>query len=183
MTAVETPLHLFSDLVLDYPGKGIVVRKVAAASYLSFALLLNPLWLVGASAQSVCSGVEGNDPEIAAAYVDNFAGFHSVGGEAWLSFGSGHQLIFHICSVDNVNDFLIAQNSAGNDFNPQKYSRFEWFGKDGQLFYCQQVFDAATPADAADFNLTPAADSSDANDKGCGQNGQSPWSQLVLIRR
>jgi len=138
---------------------------------------------VSAWAQAACNGLEGNDPEIAALYVDNFAGWHSVGGEAWLDFGLGDQLIFHVCSVDNTKDFLIAQNDGGNDFNPLKFSRFEWYGDRGQLFYCQQVFDAATAADAADFAKTPAADSSDANDKGCGVGGQFPWSQLALIRR
>lgn len=134
-------------------------------------------------AAATCEGVEGNDPEISAIYVDNFAGWHSVGGEAWLSFGSGDQLVFSVCSVDNDNNFLIAQNASGNDFNPGKFSRFEWFGESGQLFYCQQVFDAATAAEAADFTANPAANPSNANDEGCGANGQFPWSQLTLIRR
>ena len=130
-----------------------------------------------------CTGIEGNDPEISAIYVDNFSGWHSVGGEAWLSFGSGNQLVFHVCGVDNDSDFLIAENATGNDFNPGKFSRFEWFSENGQLFYCQQVFDAASAAEAADFSEHPAADSSNANDEGCGANGQFPWSQLSLVRR
>lgn len=131
----------------------------------------------------VCEGVEGDDPEIAAIYVDNFAGWHSVGGEAWLSFGSGDQLIFSVCSVNNDDDYLIAMNAAGNDFNPGKFSRFEWFAENGQVFYCQQVFDAASAAEAEDFTANPAADPANANDEGCGVDGQFPWSQITLIRR
>lgn len=136
-----------------------------------------------AQAAAVCEGVEGNDPEISAIYVDNFAGWHSVGGEAWLSFGSGDQLVFSVCSVDNDEDYLIAKNAEGNDFNSGKFSRFEWFAENGQLYYCQQVFDAPSAAEAADFTVNPAANTSNANDEGCGTTGQFPWSQLALVRR
>lgn len=139
--------------------------------------------MAAAQAAETCNGVEGNDPEIAAIYVDNFGGWHSVGGEAWLSFGSGDQLVFTVCNIDNQNDFIIAQNAAANDFNPGLFSRFEWHGENGQLFYCQQVFDAASANDAADFSMYPAADASNANDEGCGADGQFGWSQLSLIRR
>ena len=150
---------------------------------LAVALTMGLPTIAWAQAAEVCEGVEGNDPEISAIYVDNFAGWHSVGGEAWLSFGSVDQLIFSVCNVENDNKFLIAQNAAGNDFNPGRFSRFEWFGENGQLYYCQQVFDAASAAEAADFNTNPAADPSNANDEGCGADGQFPWSQLTLIRR
>ena len=159
------------------------MKRLGVVSSVLGVLLLSPHGSSDAAAQSSCSGIEGNDPAIAGTYVDNFAGFHSVGGEAWLSFGSGDQLIFHVCSVDNKKDFLVAQNSSGNDFNPSKFSRFEWFGENGQLFYCQQVFDADTAMDAADFSTTPAADTSNVNDEGCRDNGQFPWSQLVVVRR
>jgi hypothetical protein len=138
---------------------------------------------MGAAAQDSCIGIEGDTPEIAALYVDNFAGWHSVGGEAWLDFANGDQLIFHVCSIDNNKNFLVAQNDPGNDYNPLKFSRFEWYGSNGTLYYCQQVFDAASAVDAADLNKTPPADTTDANDKGCGAGGKSPWSQLILIRR
>jgi hypothetical protein len=123
------------------------------------------------------------DPRIAATYLDNFAGWHSVGKKAWLQATGGSQLIFHLCSVNDGRRYLIAKNDDGNDFNPGKYSRFEWYGKGGLLFYCQQVFDAASAAEAEDFARTPVADPSDANDKGCGASGQFPWSELILLRR
>jgi len=139
--------------------------------------------IVGESQTGIptCEGVEGNDPEISGIYIDNFSGWHSVGGEAWLSFGSSSQLIFSVCSVDNDRDFLVAQNAPGNDFNPGLFSRFEWLEENNQIFYCQQVFDASSAAEAVDFSRYPAADSSNANDEGCGADGQFPWSQLSLI--
>lgn len=136
-----------------------------------------------AAAQQTCLGTQNSDPEISALYIDNFAGWHSIGAEAWLSFSSGPQLIFSLCNVDNDKNFLIAENNAGNQFNPSKFSRFEWFGNNGQLFYCQQVYDANTAGDAADFSKFPAANTSNPNDQGCGANGQFAWSQLSLITR
>jgi hypothetical protein len=137
---------------------------------------------IDAAAQT-CLGNPQDRPEISAFYIDNFNGWHSVGGGAWLSFAGPSQLIFNVCSVDNNRNFLIAENNAGNDSNPSKFSRFEWHGVGRQLFYCQQVFDANTAAEAADFTRTPMADTSDPNDRGCGVNGRFPWSQLSLIAR
>ena len=138
---------------------------------------------LSAAAQTSCDGSDNNPPEISAIYLDNFSGWHAVGKEAWVSVLADGQLIFSLCSVDNNKKYLIARNSDSNDFNPGKFSRFEWFGSNGQLFYCQQVFDAASAADAANFTATPAADTSDPNDKGCGAGGQFAWSQLALLRR
>ncbi|QWW67950.1 hypothetical protein [Rhizobium sp. WYJ-E13] len=148
-----------------------------------FAFLAMMLCCGNALAQGSCSGLEGNDPEISGLYIDNFAGWHSVGGEAWFIAADGGQLIFHVCNVDNSKNFLITQNDVGNDFNPGKFSRFEWYEDHGKLFYCQQVFDATTETDAADFAKTPAANSSNANDEGCGAKGQFAWSQLILVRQ
>jgi hypothetical protein len=136
-----------------------------------------------ARAELQCIGLAADAPAIAGLYVDNFGGWQSVGKEARIMPDGSSQLIFHICTVDNAKHFLIAQNSPGNDFNPLKFSRFEWTEQNGQLFFCQQVFDAASSADAADLAKTPAADPSDANDKGCGMDGKFPWSQLTLIKK
>lgn len=159
-----------------------MVRKILFA-VLSTAMIFGTGVMNGASAQQACFGIEDVELEISGTYTDNFAGFQSVGNEAWVGFGSGDQLIFHVCSVDNEQNYLIAQNSAGNDYNPNMFSRFEWFGMNGQLYYCQQVYDAASASEAADFNAHPAADTSNVNDEGCGELGQHPWSQLILIRR
>ncbi|MER8671091.1 hypothetical protein [Mesorhizobium sp. M0678] len=147
---------------------------------LACAAILHP---VASFAEEVCTGSVAAPPKISGMYIDNFDGWQAVGKQAWVSYAAGDEMIFDICSVDNTKNFLIARNSADNQYNPGKYSRFEWFGSNGQLFYCQQVFDAASAADAADFTKTKAADSSDANDKGCGQAGQFPWSQLILVAR
>jgi hypothetical protein len=114
-------------------------------------------------------------PAISAIYLDNYAGLHSIGKKVWLQSVGDSQLVFHLCSVDDTKHYLIVRNDDANDFNPGKFSRFEWYGQDGLLFYCQQVFDAASAAEAEDFTKTPAADTSDAS--------RFPWSELILIRR
>ena len=103
-----------------------------------------------------CSGVM-DAPEIAGLYVDNYSGGHSIGKTAWLDFSKDGQFIFEICSIDNAKQFLIAQNSMSNRDNPGKFSRFEWVEQEGQRAYCQQVFNAASAAEAADFSKYPAA--------------------------
>ncbi len=136
-----------------------------------------------AYASDACLGSGAAPPEISAVYLDNFAGWHIVGKKAWVSAMADSELVFDLCKVDNNKNYLIAENSPVNDFNPKKFSRFEWYGSNGKLFYCQQVFDAQSANDAEDFNKYPAADTSDPNDKGCGANGKFAWSQLVLVRR
>jgi hypothetical protein len=81
------------------------------------------------------------------------------------------------------NGVMMDSSMLSNDVNANKFSRFEWYEAKGQLFYCQQVFDAASAADAADFTKVPAADSSDANDRGCGAKGQFAWSELILLKK
>jgi hypothetical protein len=139
--------------------------------------------LANAQGQSTsCIGVEGDIPEISGIFIDNFAGWHSVGPKAWLSFGGDGQAIFAVCRVDNDDDFIIAQNSASDSYNPLKYSRIEWHESNGQLFYCHQVFDATTEAEAADVTARPLADRTDLNDSGCGNNGQFAWSSLARVQ-
>ena len=152
------------------------LRHLAAATSLVFGLA-SP-----AQAQLQCSGVT-ELPKIAGLYLDNFSGWHSIGKTAWLDFSDDRQFIFEVCSIDNAKHFLIAQNTASAPENIRKFSRFEWTEKDGQLAYCQQVFDAASAAEAADFSKYPAANSANFNDEGCGQNGKFAWTILGSVRR
>lgn len=112
------------------------------------------------------------DPAIKGTYVDNFGGLQSVTATYWESLGS----VFEICSVDNARKRIIAQNDSRNQYNPGRFSRFEWTNFGNRLWYCQSVYDApsAAAADAA-----PPADASNPVDGGCG--GKFAWSTLIKI--
>jgi len=110
------------------------------------------------------------DLEIAGEYVDGFGGAHSITDDDWIMDGVG---IFAITQFDNDANMLIAQNDSTNSFNPDLWSRMDWFDDGTDLWFCQIAFDAATEADAL---ATPAADSTDPANSGCGGFG---WSSLT----
>lgn len=108
-------------------------------------------------------------PEIYGTYVDQFDGTHVIGKDTW----DDGFFLFHYVRVRNGLDYLIAQNDAGNSFNPNLFSRFDWTTDSGeQLYYCQAEFDAAT-ADEAEANTT--ADRTNLS-TGCGGFA---WSELT----
>lgn len=74
---------------------------------------------------------------------------------------------FSITDYNNDEQWLIAQNGPNNAYNPDLWSKFEWF-VDSEIYYCQTAYDAADAASAA-------AMTSDPNDKNAGCNG-FPWS-------
>ncbi|SHK08036.1 hypothetical protein SAMN05444000_11863 [Shimia gijangensis] len=130
---------------------------------------------------SACTGVEDNAPEISETYVDETGQFHAVGADGWLTFGLGEQLVYFVCLVDNENDYLIAQNGSANDEDYELYSRFEWFVVEDQLFFCNQVSDAGSQADAMDFAALPRADQANPTLRGCGVDSQA-WSALRVVK-
>ena len=83
--------------------------------------------------------------------------------------------IYKISQYSNKNDFIIAQNDASNGYAPEKWSRFDYTEKDGELYFCQTAYEAETE-DAA--LATPAADKTDPATKGCGDY-DSPWTKLT----
>ncbi len=114
----------------------------------------------------------GVEPSIAGVYVDNYGYLQVVTEDFWISHFS---LVFELCSVDNGKRRLIARNHSRNEFNPGMFSRFEWTRFKNRLWYCQIVFDAKTPQEAAS---KPPADTSDPERRGCAT---FPWSSLVRL--
>ncbi len=112
--------------------------------------------------------------EIAGSYMDEWGISHEISDDAWkMDTGMGSVDTYHVLSFDNDANYLVAQNDAQNAFNPNLYSRFDWTEFDGALWYCQTVFDAATPQDAE--NATPA----DPTDPSVGGCGSFPWTNLT----
>lgn len=129
-----------------------------------------------------CSNVSAkktfSSPSIEGSYTDNYGNSQIVGAEEWITAGSSY---YNYIIVDNNQSYLTAQNASSNQYYPNKYSRFEWTTTDnGDLWYCQQVYNADSAADANDFTLYPPANSTDPSVRGCGTgNNDFPWSQLI----
>lgn len=140
-----------------------------AQSAMAIACLAMPL-AAHADAAPTCA-VNSTKPDIAGIYVDNYGGLQEVASSVWIS----GPLVFEICSVDNAKHQIIAHNSTRNQYNPDKYSRFDWTTSRNRLWYCQTVYDAASPEQAAS---APAPDTLDPRTHGCGQ---SEWSTLVRL--
>lgn len=103
-------------------------------------------------------------------WVDGFDGLHTVTDETW-TMGTA---VFLFVDVNADNGTIIAENDPDNEYNPGAYSRFDWVQADGETWFCQTAYDAATAADAAD---TPAADATDPATGGCGGFA---WSRLYV---
>src|ERR1043166_4380696 len=112
--------------------------KTIGAALLLLALVLP------AHAQSGCTSVPSNKPDIAGTYLDNYGGLQAVLEKYWIS----GQLVFESCSVDNAKRRIIAWNGLRDPYNPGKFSRFEWLNFKGRLWYCQTVFNAVSETEA-----------------------------------
>lgn len=72
---------------------------------------------------------------------------------------------FNISQYDNTEGWLVAQNDATNEYNPELWSKFEWVtDDDGELFVCQSVYEADSEQSAID---APSADQTNL-EIGCG---------------
>ena len=116
----------------------------------------------------------GEELAIAGTYTDEWGVDHTIDASSWVQVSTYGTLVFAVLSFDNAAESLVAQNGSSNAFNPDLYSRFDWVdGADGDLFYCQTAFDAATEEAA---EATPRADDSDPANAGCGGFA---WTNLV----
>lgn len=112
-----------------------------------------------------------NELEIAGAFGDGYDIAHRIDDSVWQMATS----TFDVIDFSNEERWLVAENSADNEFFSASYSRFEWTWDDGQLYYCQSVFAASSEAEARE---APRADASDLL-AGCG--GTFPWGLLTPI--
>ena len=109
------------------------------------------------------------DVAISGEWEDNWGGSHSIENTSWTSGDS----LYHISEYDNDAQFGIAHNDAGNPWNGNLWSRFDWTTDSaGATWFCHTAYDASGPQEAL---ATPAADATDPPTSGCG--GFS-WTQL-----
>lgn len=112
--------------------------------------------------------------EIEGTYLDEWGTTHIISSTQWSTSDSFGSALYHVIYYLNAADMLIAQNDAGNSYFPNRYSQFDWTRFNGDLYYCQQVYDGATVADAQ----AGAADPTNPPVSGCGTSG-FPWTNLT----
>lgn len=155
-----------------------------ATAALSTGILACLTTQVAAEQALTCLGTK-SELGIGGLYVDNFGGTQIVNKHNWISGIDDNELVFHICNADQNKHYIIAQNDPENaPYDFLKYSRFEWIVDQQHLYYCQQVYNAATPQEAADFSKTPPAAAPDQKVKTCGAgDGKFFWTEMILVRK
>lgn len=107
-------------------------------------------------------------PAIAGGWTDDFGTTHVIGASLWEDdFG-----LYHVTRFSNDTQTIIAQNDSANGFFPDLYSRFDWTEFNGETWYCQTAFAAATEYEA---RTVMPADPTDPPNGGCGTFA---WSRL-----
>ena len=110
--------------------------------------------------------------DIEGTWEDEFGSAHDITAFEWSSVGWGSSL-FHISDASNEEGWLVAQNDEDNEYNPELWSKFEWaWDDDGNLYYCQSTYAAATEEDAFAAART---DADDLDGVGCGG---FPWTWM-----
>jgi hypothetical protein len=153
-----------------YPRSSIVSRRTKGGHmYVRKSLLV-----VFAASLFLTLGCGGGDElELIGSYVDGYGTPHEITATTW-TMGLGEMAsVFHIDEFNNSEEWAVALNDSENAWNPNLWSRFDWtYGPEGDLFYCQTAFDAASKEEA----LTAApADRADL-ETGCGGFA---WSKMI----
>lgn len=133
---------------------------------LAFAFSLALILIAG------CGGTTGGNEgplEIIGTWVDGYGSIYQITQDKITIDGQGN---FNITTYSNTKEYCVAQNDATNEFNPSKYSRFDWANIAGNLYICQITYDSATEQSAE--SATTANRKS--TDTGC--NGFA-WSVLT----
>jgi hypothetical protein len=102
-------------------------------------------------------------------WVDGWGSTHSISDDTWSYDG----IPYHISVFDNDVNFAVAENGVGAWV--VGWSRFDWAtDADGNHFYCQTTYDAATEEAALAATISVATDLT----TGCGTGG-FPWTALT----
>lgn len=138
-------------------------------------LLFNSCGKSNPSAQAnLLSNTEAIELNINGEYTDPYNTSHSIDSENWVLSFDDDSSTYQIIEFNNEGRYLIALN-GDDSFNPGQYSRFEWTFENGNLYYCQGVFDAETEEEAKSYQDSDPAEPTEA---GCGTY-DFPWTELI----
>lgn len=113
-----------------------------------------------------------NAVDIAGTYTDDYDQTHVVGDTTWTISSMDYSSSFEYVTINNEDNYIIAQNSVDNDYSGGLFSRLDWvFDAEGALHTCACAYDAQTPEIAL-------ACESDREDLAAGCGGFS-WSLLT----
>lgn len=110
-------------------------------------------------------------------WTDNWGGTHEIDGERWMQSGFGAASSFWFTQYDNDAGgqdagWAVAHNDPANPWSADLWSRFHWVTVNGQLWYCQSEYAAATEMDAL-LSIPP-----DASNPATGGCSGFSWSTL-----
>jgi hypothetical protein len=83
---------------------------------------------------------------------------------------------YRVTQHDDDQRFLVAQNAPSNEYNPSKWSRFDWIADGTTMWYCQTAYAAADEASAL---ATPRGDDTDPANGGCNTFSWTPARPLI----
>jgi hypothetical protein len=171
-TTVEVDNQVFSDLtILSYDNDaGTIIARDAATVYrVDFQAIGDQLFTctsghsseaaaeaapsAGDDLSTGCGGPwqawDANGLDIAGQYLDAFGTDHDITEAMWIQSSSFFSSDWMVSRFSNADQYVIAQNSPFDAFNPNLWSRFDWaFDAAGDVYYCQIAFSAATEWDA-----------------------------------
>jgi hypothetical protein len=109
--------------------------------------------------------------EINGSYTDAYATSHTISNDTWINGSSSYTIV----SYNNDINTIIAQNGTDNQFNPNKFSKFNYTDRsaDGKFYHCTVAYNAAS----LEAVISVAdADSSNPGTSGCGSFA---WTQMT----
>ena len=77
--------------------------------------------------------------DVMGSYVDNLGNNHVISSFLWTSGES----ISAISTSSNEEGWAVAKNDSGNTYNPDLWSKFEWYYTTESVYYCQSSIDSA----------------------------------------
>lgn len=156
---------------MDLTSPAFRIGRSLTTITLTAVLLLALLTLSGCGNSQDPLDIRGN-------YTTTYGETDVITQTTWTMTYAGSTSVFHILGYSNGLMFVLAKNDDANAYDAGLYSRFTWTVHGGQLYYCQDPYNAATE-DAA--RNAPAENDNDPASKGCGASAGNDfaWTELT----
>jgi hypothetical protein len=161
---------IVADWFVGTPGRVFRVASGVMMTALLAGCPLPPVEDTDDGDSDTDTDVDPGEPVLVGTFVDPYEGGHDITADTWTQGES----VFHLMDWSSDQGWIVAENDAGNEWNPGKWSRFDVLEARNGAWYCQTRFDAASEDEA---RTTPAADDADPTASGCGG---FPWTRLYV---